>query len=120
MRRHVKPAIRYSAGATGRIASQVVVAVTTALLVALITNTVMLARGEGGEFQAAGMSAFGDASGTKPEAALPPLEAVVVENLPLPPSQPEAVPASTAPAGLYYAETDRIPDPLALMMQSGT
>lgn len=121
MRRHVKPALRYSANATGSIASQVFVGVTTALLVALITNAAFILRDDSGSFEPAGMAAFGEAPAAEPTPALPPLETVVIDDLPQPLSQPAAMPAATnAPGGLYYAENEPMIDPLALLQQSGT
>ena len=121
MRRYVKPALRHSASATGKIASQVVVAVTTALLVALITNTALIMRHDGGSFEPAGMAAFGEASAGQSGPQLPPLEAVVIEDVPQPLSQPAALPGATErPGGLYYAENEPMTDPLALLEQSGT
>jgi hypothetical protein len=117
MRRHVKPALRHSATATGNIVTQVFVGVTTALLVALITNAAFVLRDHGGAFEPAGMTAFGEAPAAQPGIELPPLEMVVIEDVPQPLSQPAA---TDRPGGLYYAENEPMTDPLQLLTQAGT
>ena len=121
MRRYVKPALRYSADTTSKIISQVLVAVVTALCVTFITNSMLFGRTEMAIPAVSGMAAFGDASGSQPGSALPPLEPVVVPDVPEPFSQaPAALANSLAPGGLYYAETEKLTDPLRLLEQSGT
>ena len=118
MRRYVKPALRYSANTTSKIVSQVFIAVIAALLVTFITNSAMLDRGRDAAAAPQGMAAFGDLSGSRPAPSLPPLEVVVIEDLAEPLSQP-STPEIAAPAGLYYAEGEQLPDALQLLSQSG-
>jgi hypothetical protein len=121
MRRYVKPAVRKCANTSAHIASQVTVAVITALVVAFITNFLVRSGDEPATFAPGNMAAFGDASGARQGPPLPPLETVVIEEIPAPLSQtPGALAASNVPAGLYYAETEQRIDPLTLLAQAGT
>jgi hypothetical protein len=65
------------------------------------------------------MAAFGDASGARPGPQLPPLETVVIDDIPAPLSEsPAALASPDAPAGLYYAEREQPTDPLTLLAQA--
>jgi hypothetical protein len=119
MRRYVKPAVKKCADTSGKIASQVTVAVITAFLVAFITNFLMRSGDGPATFAPGNMAAFGDSSGALPGPPLPPLETVVIDDIPAPLSQsPAALDAPDSPAGLYYTEMEKLTDPLTLLAQA--
>ena len=127
MQAYLRPALRRTAVSAKTFASQVTVAVTTAVCVTFITNA-LLKQEAVSEEPAAVVSDVATTSVSPGEQLATPyeLEAVTISDVPAPLSRAPGTlsagpaPSFAQPAGLYYAETEQLTDPLELLARSGT
>lgn len=120
MQKYLRPALRHTALSAKTFASQVVVAVTTAVCVTVITNALLKEPATVAE-RAAVVSEVASTNASPGEYLVTPpeLEVVTIRDVPAPLSRAPA-PNFAEPAGLYYAETGALTDPLELLDRSGT